>query len=53
MAVMRTTAVLASDTSLEAERVQVELWRKMSPIQKVRVIGAGVLPASGDLETGT
>jgi hypothetical protein len=38
MAVMRTTAVLASDTSLEAERIQVELWRKMSPLQKVRVI---------------
>ena len=38
MPVMRTTAVLTSDTSLEAERVQVELWRKMSPPQKVRAM---------------
>ena len=35
---MRTTAVLASDTSLEAERVQVELWRKMSPPEKLHAM---------------
>lgn len=33
---MRTTAVLASDTSIEAERAQVELWRRMSPVQKLQ-----------------
>jgi hypothetical protein len=38
MAIMRTTAVLASDTSLDAERVQVELWRRMSPLQKARAV---------------
>ncbi len=36
--VMRTTAVLASDTSLEAERTQVELWRCMSPIEKLHAV---------------
>jgi hypothetical protein len=35
---MRTTAVLASDTSLEAERMQIELWRRMSPIEKLRAV---------------
>lgn len=35
---MRTTALLASDTSLEAERAQVELWRRMSPIEKLRAV---------------
>ena len=35
---MRTTAVLASDTSLEAERTQVELWRRMSPIEKLHAV---------------
>lgn len=33
---MRTTARLTSDTSLEAERTQVELWRRMSPLEKLR-----------------
>ena len=35
---MRTTALLASDTSLKAERAQVELWRRMSPIDKLRAV---------------
>ena len=35
---MRRTALLASDTSLEAEREQVELWRRMSPLEKVRAV---------------
>jgi hypothetical protein len=35
---MRRSAVLASDTSLEAEREQVELWRHMSPLEKVRAV---------------
>ena len=38
MAPMRRTALLASDTSLEAEREQVELWRRMSPLEKVRAV---------------
>jgi hypothetical protein len=35
---MRTTALLASDTSLAAERAQVELWRRMSPIEKLHAV---------------
>ena len=35
---MRTNALLASDTSIEAERVQVEAWRRMSPLAKVRAV---------------
>jgi len=35
---MRTSALPAADTSLAAERVQVELWRKMSPLEKVRTV---------------
>ena len=35
---MRKTALLASDTSLEAERAQVELWRRMSPLEKIRAV---------------
>jgi len=38
MGPMRRSAVLASDTSLEAERAQVELWRHMSPLEKVRAV---------------
>lgn len=38
MTAMRTTALLSSDTSLEAERIQVELWRRMSPIEKLRTV---------------
>ena len=38
---MRSTAVLASDTSLEAERTQVELWRRMSPIEKLHAVSEG------------
>lgn len=30
--------MLASDTSLEAERTQVELWRRMSPIEKLYAV---------------
>ena len=35
---MRTTSVLSSDTSLEAERIQLELWRRMSPIEKLHAV---------------
>lgn len=38
MTPMRSTALLAGDTSLEAEREQVELWRRMSPLEKVRAV---------------
>ncbi len=38
MAEMRRIALLASDTSHEAERAQVELWRRMSPIEKLRAV---------------
>jgi hypothetical protein len=38
MTPMRTKAVLASDTSAAAERVQVELWRCMSPLEKLRLV---------------
>ena len=38
MGSMRKMALLASDTSLEAERAQVELWRRMSPLEKVRAV---------------
>ncbi len=36
---MRTTAVLAADTSLAAERRQVALWRRMSPLEKLNLVG--------------
>lgn len=36
MTPVRSLAVLSSDTSLEAERLQVESWRRMSPLEKVR-----------------
>ena len=35
---MRTHAVLSSDTSLAAERAQVELWRTMSPLDKIHSV---------------
>jgi hypothetical protein len=35
---MRTTAVLAADTSLEVERTQVELWRRMSALEKLHAV---------------
>lgn len=38
MTTMRMKALLASDTSAEAERVQVEMWRRMSSIEKVRAV---------------
>ena len=38
MAAMRTTALLSSDTSPAAERAQVELWRRMSPIEKLHAV---------------
>lgn len=31
-------SVLASDTSPEAQRVQVDLWRRMSPLEKARTV---------------
>jgi len=33
------SAVLSQDSSREAEQTQVELWRVMSPQQKVRIVG--------------
>jgi hypothetical protein len=38
MAAMRRTALLASHTSPEAERAQVELGRRMSPLEKLRAV---------------
>ncbi|MHC4094329.1 MAG: hypothetical protein ACYSVY_29330, partial [Planctomycetota bacterium] len=35
---MGTNALLASDTSVEAERVQLGMWRRMSPLEKVRAV---------------
>ena len=35
---MRTNAVLSSDTSLAAEFLQMELWRKMSPLEKAKAV---------------
>jgi hypothetical protein len=32
------SAVLASDTCREAERIQIELWRRMSPLDKARTV---------------
>jgi len=31
-------AVLSTDTTAEAERLQLELWRAMSPLQKARAV---------------
>ena len=41
----RTGVTLASDTSIEAQRVQVELWRRMSPLEKARTVSAITLAA--------
>ena len=30
---------MTTDTSREAERLQVEIWRSMTPLQKVRLVG--------------
>jgi hypothetical protein len=38
MAAMRRIAWRASDTSREAGRVQVEMWRRMSPLEKARAV---------------
>ena len=38
MVAMRTNALLASDTSVEAERVQIGMWRRMSPLEKARTV---------------
>jgi hypothetical protein len=35
---VRTNAVLASDTSASAERARVNLWRRMSPLEKHRFV---------------
>jgi hypothetical protein len=35
---MRSTALLASDAPLEAERVQVELWRRMPAVEKLHAV---------------
>jgi hypothetical protein len=35
---MSPNALLTSDTSIMAERLQVELWRKMSPLEKARSV---------------
>jgi len=34
------TAVLSRDTSPEAERRQVALWRRMSPMEKARLVSS-------------
>ena len=33
-------AVLSRDTHPDAERVQIELWRRMSPLQKAQAVSA-------------
>jgi len=38
-------AVLSADTSREAEVLQVELWRRMSPADKARTIAGASLAA--------
>jgi hypothetical protein len=38
MTSMRTNAVLASDTPASAERAQLELWRRMPPLEKLRLV---------------
>lgn len=38
MTPVRHAAVLSSDTSIAAERIQVERWRQMSPLEKVRLV---------------
>jgi len=35
---MRTTALLSPDTSPEIEELQLELWRRMSPMEKLHVV---------------
>ena len=35
---IRERGVLAADSSPAAERLQVELWRRMSPLDKARVV---------------
>ncbi len=30
--------MLTSDTSIEAEREQVEIWRRMSPVEKIHAV---------------
>ncbi len=32
-------AVLSSDTSIDAERMQISLWQGMSPLDKARTVG--------------
>jgi hypothetical protein len=32
------SGVLAADTCREAERVQIDLWRRMSPLEKARAV---------------
>jgi hypothetical protein len=34
-----TRALLSADTSADAQRVQIELWRRMSPLRKARAVG--------------
>jgi len=34
----RRAALLSADTSRDAEAVQIELWRRMSPVEKARAI---------------
>ncbi len=35
----RPNTVLASDTSPDAQRMQLTLWRRMSPMEKARAVG--------------
>ncbi len=32
------SAVLSRDTSAEAEQLQIEIWRRMTPLEKARVV---------------
>lgn len=38
MSASSSVAVLASDTNRTVERVQLELWRRMSPLDKARAV---------------
>jgi hypothetical protein len=38
MQIVRRKALLSDDTSVEAERIQVERWRQMSCVEKVRAV---------------
>jgi hypothetical protein len=39
------TGKLSEDTSADAERIQIEIWRKMSPLEKARAVSDVTLAA--------